>query len=225
MLELHDSPTPNGLKIRLFFEETGLAHRRVPVRLSAGEQFAPDFLALSPNGKIPALLDPEPPHGGGPQAVFESGAILIYLAQRSGQLLPDAPRERNEVLQWLFWQVGGLGPAGGQLGFHLRYAPQVVPFAIERHGREYRRLLGVLDARLRDRAFIGGEALSIADLACYPWVATHAGLGVALEAWPDLVRWCAAIAARPATQRAYAGVEDVYAAPGAACAVAPETRA
>ena len=211
MIDLYFSPTPNGMKIRLFLEETGLAHRVVPVRLSAGEQFAPAFLAISPNNKIPAIVDHAPVDGGAPLPVFESGAILLYLADKSGQLLPAAGRARMRALQWLFWQVGGLGPMAGQAGHFRVHAPHAVAYAVERYTRELHRLYGVLDRQLEGRAWLAGDACSIADLACYPWVVPHRGLGQALGDFPHLARWFEAIAQRPATQRAYAGVEDVYA--------------
>jgi GST-like protein len=213
MIDLYFSPTPNGLKILLFLEETGLAHRVVPVRLSAGEQFAPDFLAISPNNKIPAIVDHAPDEAGAPVSVFESGAILMYLAGKSGQLLPARERDRLEVLQWLFWQVSGLGPMAGQAGYFRVYAPAPVPEAIERYTRELSRLYGVLDRRLEGRAFIAGDAYSIADIACYPWIVPHDAHGQDLARFPQLRRWFEDIAARPATVRTYDGVEDVYARP------------
>jgi len=213
MIDLYFSPTPNGLKIRLFLEETGFAHRIVPVRLSAGEQFAPAFLAISPNNKIPAIVDHAPPGGGSPLAVFESGAILLHLAEKTGHLLPVDARERIDALQWLFWQVSGLGPAAGQAGYFRVYAPTPVPEAIERHTRELARLYGVLDRRLEGRAFVAGGAYSIADIACYPWIVPHAAHGQDLADFPNLRRWFEAVAARSATRRTYEGVEDVYARP------------
>lgn len=211
MIDLYFSPTPNGLKIRLFLEETGLAHRIVPVHLSAGEQFVPAFAAISPNNKIPAIVDHAPCDGTAPLPIFESGAILLYLAEKTGQLLSADPRARMETLQWLFWQVGGLGPIAGQVGYFSVYAAERVPYAIERYTRELRRLYGVLDRRLRGRDWLAGEACSIADIACYPWVVPHRAHGQDLDDFPHLRRWFEIIAARPATQRAYAGVEDVYA--------------
>jgi len=213
VIDLYFSPTPNGLKIRLFLEETGLAHRIVPMRLSAGDQFAPAFVAISPNGKMPAIVDHAPADGGEPLAVFESGAILWYLAEKSGQLLPTG-RDRLTAMQWLFWQMAGLGPMAGQAGYFRVYASEPVPFAIERYTRETRRLYGVLDRRLAGRDFIAGDAYSIADIACYPWVVPHRGHGQDLAEFPDLARWFAAVADRPATRRAYDGVGDVYARRG-----------
>jgi len=220
VIDLYFSPTPNGLKIRLFLEETGLAHRIVPMRLSAGDQFAPAFVAISPNGKMPAIVDHAPADGGEPLAVFESGAILWYLAEKSGQLLPTG-RDRLTAMQWLFWQMAGLGPMAGQAGYFRVYASEPVPFAIERYTRESRRLYGVLDRRLAGRDFIAGDAYSIADIACYPWVVPHRGHGQDLAEFPDLARWFAAVADRPATRRAYDGVGDVYARRGTPVAAAP----
>jgi GSH-dependent disulfide-bond oxidoreductase len=213
MIDLYYSATPNGLKIRLFLEEAALAHRIVPVRLSAGEQFAPEFLAISPNNKIPAIVDHAPVDGGTAQSVFESGAILIYLAEKTGKLMPNGARPRRDMLQWLFWQVAGLGPMAGQAGHFRVYAPEPVAYALDRYRRELQRLYGVLDCRLAGRDWIAGEDYSIADIACYPWIVPHAGHGQDLSAFPNLARWFQAIAERPATRRVYDGVEDVYARP------------
>jgi len=213
MIDLYFSPTPNGQKLHLFFEETGLAHRVVPVRLSAGEQFTAEFQAISPNTKIPAIVDHEPTDGTAPLALFESGAILVYLADKIGRLLPPSGRERHEVLQWLFWQVSGLGPMAGQAGYFRVYAARPVEAAIDRYTRELARLYGVLDRRLEGREYIAGRAYSIADIAAYPWIVPHRALGQDLDRHPNLQRWFDAIAARPATQRAYAGVVDVYTRP------------
>ncbi|WP_062534537.1 glutathione S-transferase N-terminal domain-containing protein [Mizugakiibacter sediminis] len=223
MIDLHFAPTPNGLKIKLFLEEAGLAYRIVPVSLSKGEQFRPEFLAISPNGKIPAIVDHAPADGGAPLGVFESGAILLYLAEKIGRFIPADLRGRTEVRQWLFWQMAGLGPMAGQAGFFRVYAPQAVPYAIERYTNELRRLYGVLNRRLEGRAYIAGE-YSIADIACYPWIVPHAPHGQDLAAFPHLQRWFERIAGRPATQRTYAGVEDVYARPGRPVAAAPAAR-
>ncbi|HET9452326.1 MAG TPA: glutathione binding-like protein [Aggregicoccus sp.] len=212
MIDLYFSPTPNGLKIRLFLEETGLAYRIVPVRLSAGEQFAPAFLALSPNNKIPAIVDHAPQDGGAPLPVFESGAILLYLAEKCGQLLPEQGRARLEALQWLFWQVSGLGPMAGQAGYFRVFAPGPVPAAIERYTRELSRLYGVLERRLEGRDYLAGNAYSIADIACYPWVVPHRAHGQELTRFTQVQRWFERISQRAATRRVYEGVEDVYAA-------------
>lgn len=210
MIDLYTAATPNGLKLAMFFEETGLRHRVVKVDISKGEQFEPGFLAISPNNKIPALVDHAPADGGEPVALFESGAMLLYLAEKTGRLLPSGPRARAEVLAWLFWQVGGLGPMAGQIGHFNVYAPERVPYAIDRYGRETGRLYGVLDRRLAGREFIAGD-YSIADIACHPWIVPHAAHGQDLAAFPNLARWFATIAARPATVRAYAGTRPSYA--------------
>lgn len=225
MIDLHFSPTPNGLKIRLFLEETGLDYRIVPIRLSAGEQFAPAFLAISPNSKIPVIVDHAPRDSTGPISVFESGAILLYLAEKTGRLLPEDGRARLEALQWLFWQVSGLGPTAGQAGYFRVYAPKPVPEAIERYTRELRRLYAVLDRRLEGRAYLAGEAYSIADIACYPWIVPHAAHGQDPGEVPNLARWFRTIADRPATRRVYDGVEDVYTRPGKPVACAASTPA
>jgi len=213
MLDVHYAATPNGLKVRLFLEETVIPHRLVRVDLNAGEQFRPGFLAIAPNNKIPAIVDHAPEDGGAPLSVFESGAILLYLAEKTRRFLPDDMRGRTEVRQWLFWQMAGLGPMAGQCGYFRVYAPEAVPFAIERYTRETARLYGVLDRRLADREFVAGD-YSIADMACYPWIVPHAGHGQELAKFEHLSRWFAAVGARPATQRAYEGVADVYAAKG-----------
>jgi GST-like protein len=215
MIDLYFSPTPNGLKVRLFLEETGLPYRVIPVQLSAGQQFAPEFQTISPNSKIPAIVDHAPADGGAPLPVFESGAILLYLAEKSGQMLPRDPRERLQVLQWLVWQVAGLGPMAGQAGYFHVYAPEPVPFALERYTRELRRLYGVLDRQLEGRDYIAGGDYSIADIATYPWIVPHAGHGQNLAEFPNLSRWFRALGERPALRRTYEGVEDVYARRGA----------
>ncbi len=168
MIDLYYWPTPNGLKITLFLEESGLPHRLHKVDIGKGEQFKPEFLAISPNNRIPAIVDSEPKGGGAPISVFESGAILLYLAEKTGKFIPSDVRGRAEVLQWLFWQVGGLGPMAGQNGHFNVYAPEKVPYAIDRYTRETTRLYGVLNKRLADRRFVAGEDYSIADMASYP---------------------------------------------------------
>jgi GST-like protein len=220
MIDLHYSTTPNGLKVKLFLEVAQIPYRGLLMSLNRGDQFKPEFSALSPNNRIPAIVDHDPPGGGGPLSMFESGAIMLYLAEKTGRLIPTDPRARSDVLQWLFWQMSALGPMGGQAGYFRVYAPQVVPFAIERYTKEVTRLYGVLDGRLADREYIAGE-LSIADVACYPWIVPHAGHGQNLAAFPHLARWFAAIGALPATIRTYAGIEDVYARRGAPVAVGP----
>jgi GSH-dependent disulfide-bond oxidoreductase len=212
VIELYFAPTPNGLKVKLFLEEARLPYRVRLVGLSRGEQFAPSFLAVSPNNRIPAIVDLEPGDGGPPLPVFESGAILWYLADKTQRFLPAGGRERLEALQWLFWQMAGLGPMAGQNGHFRVYAPEPVPYAIERYTRETHRLYGVLNRRLAQQPFVAGE-YSIADMACYPWIVPHAGHGQDLGEFPHLRRWFEAIRARPATVRTYEGVEDVYARP------------
>lgn len=209
MIDLHYWPTPNGHKITLFLEEAGLDYTLFPVDIGAGAQFAPEFLAISPNNKIPAIVDQAPADGGEPISVFESGAILLYLANKTRQFLPADVRMHTLVNEWLFWQVGGLGPMTGQYGHFNVYAPEAIPYAIERYTRESLRLLGVLDRRLAGRAFIAGEDYTIADMACYPWINPYIKAPLDLEPFANLRRWHAAIAARPATVRAYAHAATV----------------
>jgi GSH-dependent disulfide-bond oxidoreductase len=210
MIELYYWPTPNGLKVKLFLEEAQLPYRVRLINLGQGEQLAPSFRAISPNGRIPAIVDREPGDGGLPLPVFESGAILWYLAEKCGRFIPAGPRERMVTLQWLFWQMAGLGPMAGQNGHFRVYAPQPLPYAIERYTRETQRLYGVLDQRLAQRDFLAGD-YSIADMTCYPWIVPHTAHGQDLGQFPHLRRWFEAIRARPATVRTYAAVEDVYA--------------
>ena len=210
MIDLYFAATPNGLKAKLFLEEAQLPYRAIPVSLSKGEQFKPEFLAISPNNKIPAIVDHAPTGGGEPVTLFESGAILLYLAEKIGRFIPQDIHGRAEVLQWLFWQMAGLGPMAGQIGHFNVYAPEKVPYAIDRYTRETSRLYGVLDRRLADRPFIAGK-FSIADIACYPWIVPHEAHGQDLDAFPHLKRWFESMATRPATLRTYEGVENVYA--------------
>ncbi len=203
MIDLHFWPTPNGHKITMFLEEAGLDYRIVPVNIGKGEQFRPEFLAISPNNRMPAIVDHAPADGGEPISVFESGAILVYLADKIGRFLPTEVRPRKTVLEWLFWQVGGLGPMAGQNHHFVQYAPEKLPYAIDRYVNEANRLYGVLDRRLRGRAFIAGEAYTIADMACYPWIVPWKKQMQALDDFPDLRRWFDAVRARPATLRAY----------------------
>lgn len=209
MIELYFAATPNGLKIKLFLEETGLAYKIHPVSLSKGEQFSPKFLAISPNNKIPAIVDTEPKGGGAPIPIFESGAILIYLAEKTGRFLPAELRGRMEVLKWLFWQVGGLGPMAGQAGHFRVYAPEPVPYAIERYTQEVNRLYGVLDKQLALHEYVAGD-YSIADMAIYPWIVPHRPHGQMLGDFSHLKRWFETIKARPAVVKTYAGVEEAY---------------
>jgi len=210
MIDLYFWPTPNGLKVKLFLEEAGLAYRVLPVDLGAGEQFAPAFLAIAANNRIPAILDHEPADRAAALPLFESGAILWYLAEKTGRFLPSEPRARLASLQWLFWQMAGLGPMAGQNGHFRVYAPHPIAYAIERYTRETRRLYGVLNGQLAEREFIAGD-YSIADMACYPWIVPHAAHGQDLGEFPHLQRWFETLRTRPATVRTYAGVADVYA--------------
>jgi GST-like protein len=209
MIDLYFWPTPNGLKLKLLLEEAGLPYRPMLVDIGKGEQHRPEFLKISPNHKIPALIDHAPPDGGPPLSLFESGAMLLYLAEKSGKFIPADVRGRAEVLQWLFWQVGGLGPMSGQNGHFRVYAPTEIAYAIERYTREVQRLYGVMNQRLADREFLAGS-YSIADMASYPWVVPHQQQGQELNDFPHLQRWFGAIGARPATLRAYEGVAAPY---------------
>lgn len=213
MIDLYYWPTPNGLKITLFLEEAGLPHKLHKVDIGKGEQFKPEFLAISPNNRIPAIVDQNPAGGGAPISIFESGAILLYLAEKTGKFIPADLRGRAEVLQWLFWQMGGLGPMAGQNGHFNVYAPEKVPYAIERYTKETTRLYGVLDKRLADRSFVAGEQYSIADMAIYPWIVPHERHKQVITDFPNLKRWFDAIGQRPATLRAYAEVNPAYQKP------------
>jgi GST-like protein len=209
MIDLYYWPTPNGHKITMFLEETGLAYQIRPINIGKGDQFAPDFLKIAPNNRMPAIVDHAPPGGGEPVSVFESGAILLYLAEKEGAFLPADLRGRVETLQWLFWQMGGLGPMAGQNHHFSQYAPEKIPYAIKRYVDETNRLYGVLDKRLADRAFVAGDAYTIADMASYPWIVPHERQGQNLDDFPNLKRWFTAIAERPATIRAYAKGEEI----------------
>ena len=202
MIDLYYWPTPNGHKITLFLEETGVPYNLIPVNIGKGEQFRPEFLAISPNNRMPAIVDQAPVERGAPISVFESGAILLYLAEKTGQFLPKDARGRAEVTQWLFWQMGGLGPMAGQNHHFSRYAPEKIPYAVERYVKETNRLYGVLNKRLADREFVAG-AYSIADMAAYPWIVPHEAQSQNLDDFPHLKRWFDAIKIRPATVRAY----------------------
>ena len=209
MIDLHYWPTPNGHKVTLFLEEAGLDYTIHPVNIGKGDQFKPEYLAFSPNNKMPAIVDHAPTDGGDPQTVFESGAILLYLAEKSGQFLSTDPRVRIETLEWLFWQMAGLGPMTGQYGHFNVYAPEKIPYAIERYTNEANRLLQVLDTHLKGREFIAGDAYSIADMATYPWIGVYDKAPIDMTPYPEVQRWHAAIKARPATERAYAKAKDV----------------
>lgn len=214
MIDLYYWTTPNGHKITMFLEEAGLAYAVKPVNISQGEQFAPDFLKIAPNNRIPAIVDHAPADGGAPVSLFESGAILLYLAEKTGQFIPQDLRGRQMCLQWLFWQMGGLGPMAGQNHHFVQYAPEKLPYAIDRYVKETSRLYGVLNKHLSDgRDFIGGSHYSIADMACYPWIVPHERQRQDLQDFPALAGWFARIAARPATQRAYALAATINQAP------------
>jgi GSH-dependent disulfide-bond oxidoreductase len=202
MIDLYYWPTPNGHKITIFLEETAIPYNIVPVNIGKGEQFQSEFLAISPNNRMPAIVDHTPLERGAPISVFESGAILLYLAEKSEQFIPIDARGRVEALQWLFWQVGGLGPMLGQNHHFTRFAPEKIPYAIERYVKETARLYGVLNKRLADREFVAGP-YSIADMAAYPWIVPYEAQGQKLEDFPHLQRWFEAIKSRPATIRAY----------------------
>ena len=202
MIDLHYWPTPNGWKISIMLEECGLPYRLIPVNIGKGEQFTPEFLGVSPNNRMPAIVDHNPAGGGAPVAVFESGACLLYLAEKTGQFMPSSLRERYAVTQWLMWQMGGLGPMAGQNGHFLLYAPEKIPYAMERYAKEVDRLYGVLDAQLgRTATFVAGASYSIADMAIFPWVRTHKAQQVDLDKFPHVQRWYNALFERPATKR------------------------
>ena len=209
MIDLYYWPTPNGHKITLFLEEAGLDYSIKPVDIGKGDQFKPEFLAFSPNNKMPAIIDHDPADGGKPISVFESGAILLYLADKTGKFIPRDPRGRVQALEWLFWQMGGLGPMTGQYGHFHVYAPEDIAYAKDRYRNEALRLLGVLDRRLQDREFIAGDEYGIADMASYPWINPYAKAPLDLELFANVRRWHTAIATRPATQRAYALAKQV----------------
>lgn len=204
MIDLYYAPTPNGHKVSLFLEESGLQYRLHRIDISAGEQFKPEFLAISPNNKIPAIVDSQPVDGGTPVSIFESGAILQYLAEKTGKFLSKELRERTVTLEWLTWQVAGFGPMLGQNHHFTHYAPQPVPYAIERYLQETQRLYGVLNRQLDKNVYIAGENYSIADMATYPWVAAHERQRIDLAGYPAVRNWFERVKSRPATQKAYA---------------------
>lgn len=200
MIELYTWPTPNGHKAAIILEETGLDYRVHPVDIANGEQFAADYETINPNGKIPTIVDQDGP-GGGPFAVFESGAILIYLAEKTGHFLSGDPRRRSQAIQWLMFQVGGIGPMFGQAQHFRRFAPQPLPYAIERYSTEAARLYRVLDKRLAASEFLAEGEYSVADIASYPWVSRHEWQGVSLADYPNVRRWVETVGRRPAVQR------------------------
>jgi GST-like protein len=209
MIDLYYWTTPNGHKITMFLEESGLEYQIKPINIGKGDQFAESFLRIAPNNRIPAIVDHAPTDGGSAVSIFESGAILLYLAEKIGQFIPNNLRGRNEVMQWLFWQVGGLGPMAGQNHHFSSGAPENIPYAIDRYVRETGRLYGVLDKRLADREFVAGDQYSIADMASYPWIKPYAKQSQNLDDFPNLKRWFDAITARPATQRTYAIADEI----------------
>jgi len=211
MIDLYYWPTPNGHKITLFLEEAKVAYRLKPVNIGKGEQFQADFLKISPNNRMPAIIDQHPTDEGEPIAVFESGAILLYLAGKTGKFLPKDLRGQVDCLQWLMWQMGGLGPMLGQNHHFRQYAPDN-PYALDRYSKETSRLYGVLNKRLKTRKFICGDAYTIADMACYPWILPDRQ-GQKMEDFPHVARWHALIKARPATAKAYAKAKDANPAP------------
>jgi GSH-dependent disulfide-bond oxidoreductase len=206
MIDLYFWTTPNGYKATIMLAEIGAPYRVVPVDITAGDQFGPDFLKISPNNKIPAIVDHDGPNGE-PLPIFESGAILLYLAEKSGQLLPSDPRARMGVLQWLMFQMGGVGPMLGQAHHFRRYAPDQIPYAIERYTKEAARLYGVIDRRLAEAEYLAGD-YSIADIATFPWIRPHRWQGQELDAFPNLKRWYDSIKARPAVQEGLAVMAD-----------------
>ena len=208
MIDLYYWTTPNGHKITIFLEETGLLYTIKPVNIGKGEQFQPEFLKISPNNRIPAIVDHEPADEGEPLSIFESGAILEYLAMKTAAYLPSDVRGRTEVMQWLFWQMGGLGPMLGQNHHFRNYTTEKIPYAINRYVKETERLYGVLDERLADREFVAG-AYTIADMACYPWIVLYDRQGQNLDDFPNVKRWFETIQRRDAVQRAYAIAQTI----------------
>ena len=212
MIDLHYWPTPNGHKITMCLEELGLPYRIVPVNIGRGEQFQPDFLRIAPNNRMPAIVDHTPADGGAPLSVFESGAILLYLADKTHSYIPQDLRGRNLTLQWLFWQMGGLGPMAGQNHHFVQYAPEKLPYAIDRYVKETARLYAVLNKHLGAMATAGHDYIagdySIADMACYPWIVPHVRQQQKLEDFPHLAAWFERIRSRPSTERAYARAQE-----------------
>ncbi len=209
MIDLHYWPTPNGHKITIFLEEAGLPYKIHQVDIGKGDQFKPEFLKIAPNNRMPAIVDHAPKDRGAPISIFESGAILQYLAEKTGRFLSTDIRAKTETMQWLFWQMGGLGPMAGQNGHFNVYAPEKIPYAMERYTRETARLYGVLDHRLADREFMAGD-YSIADMASYPWIVPYENHKQKLEDFPHVKRWFETIAARPAVVKAYAAAGPSY---------------
>ncbi len=206
MIDLYFWPTPNGYKVSIMLEEIGMPYNVIAVNISKGDQFKPEFLEISPNNKMPAIIDRDGP-GGQPYSLFESGAILMYLAEKSGQLMPAEMRARYRVVEWLMFQMGGIGPMLGQAHHFRRYAPEPIQYAIDRYTNEARRLYNVLDKQLGSNQYVAGE-YSIADIAIYPWLIPHKWQGMELDDFPNVKRWFDAIAARPAVQRGVAVLAD-----------------
>lgn len=202
MINLYYWPTPNGHKITIFLEEAAIDYEIIPVNIGAGDQFKPDFLKISPNNRMPAIIDTNPDDGGEAISIFESGAILQYLADKTGKFIPNTLRGRKTVAEWLFWQVGGLGPMAGQNHHFVQYAPEKIPYAMERYIKETKRLYGVLNGQLENSEYIAGD-YSIADMTCYPWIVPHERQQQNLEDFPHLKRWFESIGSRPAVIRAY----------------------
>jgi GSH-dependent disulfide-bond oxidoreductase len=213
MIDLYYWTTPNGHKITIFLEETGLPYKIFPINIGKGEQFAKDFLAISPNNRIPAMIDHQPPGGGAPVPVFESGAMLMYLADKTGKFWPKDLRGRTQVSEWLFWQMANLGPNSGQNNHFSNYATDKIPYAMDRYRNEVNRLYGVLDRWLDGRAYVAGE-YSIADMAIYPWIVPHERQHQNIADFPNIKRWLDAIFERPAVKRAYAKAKEVNPNPG-----------
>lgn len=201
MIDLYYWPTPNGWKISIALEEMGLAYNSIPVNIGAGDQFEPGFLAISPNNRMPAIVDHAPADGADPVSVFETGAILIYLAEKTGKFLPADLRGRIRVIEWLMWQMGGIGPMFGQDGHFKLYAPEKIPYAIERYDRECKRLLGVLDKQLQKTGDCVAGEYSIADMAIFPWIATAKAREIDLGAFPAAEAWFTRLRARPAVEK------------------------
>ena len=209
MIDFYFWPTPNGHKVTLMLEECGLPYTLKPVNISKGEQFEPEFLRISPNNRMPAIVDHDPGDGEGPLAVFESGAILLYLARKAHRFAGDTLRQRVAVKEWLFWQVGGLGPMAGQMAHFTRFAPEKIEYGIKRYTDETMRLLGVMNGRLALHDYLAGDFYSVADMASYPWGAALADAGALGGEFGHVERWIAAIKARPATTAAYARAAEV----------------
>jgi GSH-dependent disulfide-bond oxidoreductase len=202
MIDLYFWPTPNGYKPLILLEETGLEYQIQPVNIMKSDQFKPDFLAIAPNNRMPAMVDCDPADGGEPYALFESGSILIYLAEKTGQFLAHDLRDRHQTIQWLMWQMGGVGPMMGQANHFVKYAPEDIPYGKKRYTDEVKRLFGVMEKQLSDRDFLTGH-YSIADMACYPWIKLADFINIQLSDYPKVADWVTRIAERPAVKKAY----------------------